>query len=170
MPQTLPEGANISSADIDRIVEGLVELQTGKKAHAVVKVQVELNVHHEYPKFVTFKGSSKIVKSEAGELEFLSAARLADVSLLPTAADLDAVAKEQESVSLAAITGGQPPYAAAVDASSPNPLPPGLAVSIDGSNNLVVSGTPTTDGGPAPVLIDVTDSTGASVASVAAKV
>lgn len=71
---------------------------------------------------------------------------------------------------LAAITGGTAPYAAAVDANSPNPLPPGLAVSIDSNNNLIVSGTPTTDGGPAPVLIDVTDSTGTSVAKAAVTV
>lgn len=74
------------------------------------------------------------------------------------------------SVALAAISGGQAPYSASVDASSPNPLPPGLAVSIDGSNNLIVSGTPTTDGGPAPVLIDVVDALGNSVASVRARI
>ncbi len=74
------------------------------------------------------------------------------------------------SVALAQISGGQAPYSAAVDAASPNPLPPGLELSLDASNNLVLSGTPTTEGGPAPVLIDVTDLTGASVASVAAKV
>jgi len=67
---------------------------------------------------------------------------------------------------LTPITGGVPPYNAVVDFNSPNPLPPGLAASIDANNNLVISGTATVAGGPAPVLIDVTDSTGASVASV----
>lgn len=74
------------------------------------------------------------------------------------------------SAILAPITGGVPPYVASVDAASPNPLPPGLTAGIDASNNLIVSGTPTTQGGPAPVLLDVVDSQGNSVASVAAKV
>ena len=74
------------------------------------------------------------------------------------------------SVVLTPITGGQPPYVASVDAASPNPLPPGLNAGIDPNNNLIVSGTPTTQGGPAPVLIDVVDALGNSVASVAAKV
>lgn len=104
MGQMLPDGAVISAADMDRIVEGLVELQTGKKAHAAIKVQVELNFHHEYPKFVTFQGSSKVVKSEAEEMAFLSAVRLLDVSPLPSAADLDAVAEEQKAVEATNIT------------------------------------------------------------------
>ena len=74
------------------------------------------------------------------------------------------------SVILTPITGGVPPYTPSVDAASPNPMPPGLAASIDANNNLVISGTPTTEGGPAPVVIDVVDSLGASVASVKAAV
>lgn len=70
------------------------------------------------------------------------------------------------SVVLANISGGVPPYSASVDASSPNPLPDGLSASIDSSNNLIVSGIPTVAGGPAPVLLDVVDSAGASVAKV----
>lgn len=74
------------------------------------------------------------------------------------------------SVVLAPITGGTPPYSASVDAASPNPLPPGLSVGIDVNNNLIVSGTASAAGGPAPVLIDVVDSAGASVANVKAHV
>lgn len=76
----------------------------------------------------------------------------------------------QSSAILAPITGGVPPYSAAIDPTSPNPLPPGIAASIDANNNLVLSGTATAAGGPLPVLIDVTDSAGTSVASVKANV
>ena len=71
------------------------------------------------------------------------------------------------SVVLAAITGGTAPYGVAVDAGSTNQLPPGLSASSDGSNNLVVSGTATA-AGTGSVLLDVTDSLGASVAKVKA--
>ena len=64
---------------------------------------------------------------------------------------------------LTGITGGVPPYQAAVDAASPNPLPDGLGVSIDADNNLVVSGTASAVVAAEPVLIDVTDSAGNSV-------
>ena len=74
----------------------------------------------------------------------------------------------QSSQVLTQITGGVPPYTASVDAATPNPLPPGLVPSIDANNNLVLSGTPSAAGGPAPVLLDVTDSTGVSVAQVKA--
>lgn len=76
----------------------------------------------------------------------------------------------QSTAILAPITGGVPPYTASVDAASPNPLPPGLNVGIDANNNLILSGAATSAGGPAPVLLDVVDSTGASVASVKAAV
>lgn len=72
---------------------------------------------------------------------------------------------EANSVVLAAITGGTPPYQAAVDASSPGQLPSGVVASIDSNNNLVLSGT-TSDPleSSVAVVLDVTDSTGTSVA------
>ena len=65
---------------------------------------------------------------------------------------------------LAPISGGVPPYSASVDAASANQLPTGLTVGIDAANNLIVSGTTPTAGGPADVLLDVQDSLGNSVA------
>jgi hypothetical protein len=75
----------------------------------------------------------------------------------------------QGSVILTPITGGVPPYTASVDAASPSALPPGLTPSIDENNNLILSGTPTV-AGSASVVLDVVDSTGASVANVKANV
>src|SRR5208282_1606577 len=87
-----------------------------------------------------------------------------------TASTADFTEGEEGSVILTPITGGTPPYSAEVDAASPNALPAGLAVSIDAANNLILSGTPSVAGGPEPVLLDITDANGASVAKVAAKV
>jgi hypothetical protein len=72
------------------------------------------------------------------------------------------------SVILAAITGGVAPYTPSVDPASASQLPPGLALSMDPDNNLIVSGTATVAGTGA-VLIDVVDSQGTSVANVKAK-
>ena len=74
----------------------------------------------------------------------------------------------QSSTILTPITGGVPPYTAAVDPTSPNPLPPGITAGIDPNNNLILSGNVTASGGPSPVLIDVTDSQGTPVAQVKA--
>jgi len=73
------------------------------------------------------------------------------------------------SIILAPITGGTPPYSASVDPNSPNPLPVGVNASIDASNNLIISGTAQVSGGPLPVIIDVSDSAGASVAKASIK-
>jgi hypothetical protein len=71
----------------------------------------------------------------------------------------------QGSVILTPITGGVPPYSVSVDPTSPSALPAGITASLDASNNLILSGTPTVSGS-ASVLLDVVDSQGASVASV----
>lgn len=54
------------------------------------------------------------------------------------------------------ISGGVPPYTVTVDAASPSQLPPGVTASVDGSGNVVFSGTPTT-AGTGTVLLDITD-------------
>lgn len=65
---------------------------------------------------------------------------------------------KQATVVLTPITGGVPPYSAAVDAASPNPLPPGVTVGIDAQNNLIISGNASALGGPVPTLIAISDS------------
>lgn len=72
---------------------------------------------------------------------------------------------EAGSFVLTPITGGVPPYTASVDSASPNQLPNGVSASIDGDNNLVLSGT-TSDPVEAGVVvvIDIIDSQGNSVA------
>jgi hypothetical protein len=63
----------------------------------------------------------------------------------------------QGSDVLTPITGGNPPYSASVDPTSPSALPPGVTVGLDANNNLIVSGAPTA-AGTATILIDVNDS------------
>jgi len=58
---------------------------------------------------------------------------------------------------VAQVSGGTPPYSQpTVDAASANPLPPGLAASIDASGNVSITGTPTT-AGTGTVILDVAD-------------
>jgi len=65
------------------------------------------------------------------------------------------------SSTLGAVTGGVPPYTPTVDAASPSQLAPGLSLSMDANNNLILSGTPTA-AGSGTVVIDVNDSAGAT--------
>jgi hypothetical protein len=89
------------------------------------------------------------------------------LAINPAAGPANFVVGVANSVVLGAITGGVAPYSAAVDTNSANPLPPGLALSVDVNNNLVVSGTATV-AGAGDVLIDVADSASAA-ASAAVK-
>ena len=75
----------------------------------------------------------------------------------------------QGSVILTPITGGVPPYSAAVDPTSPSQLPAGITASIDASNNLILSGTPT-QSGTASVVLDAIDSQGNVVSQTRANV
>jgi hypothetical protein len=50
---TLPKGAFILPADVQRIEAALADLKNSKGAHDSLSVQVSLHVHHEYPKHVT---------------------------------------------------------------------------------------------------------------------
>jgi hypothetical protein len=75
----------------------------------------------------------------------------------------------QGSIILTPITGGVPPYTAAVDPASPSALPAGLAPSIDASNNLILSGTPT-ESGSASVVLDAIDSQGNVVSQTRANI
>jgi hypothetical protein len=69
----------------------------------------------------------------------------------------------QSSVVLTSITGGVAPLVApVVDPTSPSQLPPGITASLDASNNLILSGTPTVSG-TATVLLNVNDSATPSV-------
>ena len=63
---------------------------------------------------------------------------------------------------IAQVTGGVAPYEYALDANS-GPLPPGVTFSEDGNGNIFLVGTPTAAGtSPSPVILDITDSAGAS--------
>jgi hypothetical protein len=65
------------------------------------------------------------------------------------------------AVPVAVISGGTPPYLTPViDPSSPNPLPSGMTVAIDGSGNVTWSGTPPVVSSPVTgtFIVDVTDS------------
>lgn len=67
MPQTLPDGAFILPADIQRIEAAYEELVKASGAHASVTVKVNLHVHFEYPKSLRFGNQSIIVRNEAEE-------------------------------------------------------------------------------------------------------
>lgn len=79
------------------------------------------------------------------------------LAINPQAGPANFVVGVDSSVVLGVITGGVAPYNAAVDPASSNPLPPGLALSVDANNNLVISGAAAA-AGAGDVLIDVTDS------------
>lgn len=68
MAQTLPEGAFILPADIQRIEAAFDDLVKSNGAHASVNVKVNLHVHFEYPKSLRFGNQSVIVHSEAEEV------------------------------------------------------------------------------------------------------
>jgi hypothetical protein len=61
------------------------------------------------------------------------------------------------TVELATVSGGKPPYAVAVDASSTAPLPPGLSLGLDDQGNVQVTGVPEAEGAGA-VVVAITDS------------
>lgn len=65
------------------------------------------------------------------------------------------------TVAVAVVAGGVAPYSYALDASS-QPLPDGVSFSEDASGNIFLEGTPTTTG-TANVVLNVTDSDGATV-------
>lgn len=95
MPQTLPEGAVILPADLERIAAAQADLFKTRTAHAIVNVPVTINVHYDYPKHLMVGGKTVVVNSAAEEAKAVAA---------PTEADLDAVAKEEE---IKAATAGE---------------------------------------------------------------
>jgi len=72
MAQTLPEGAYILPADMDRIEAAMKSLETTQDAHSSVAVKVNLHIHYEYPKHLTVGDKTVVVKSHAEELAALA--------------------------------------------------------------------------------------------------
>lgn len=65
MAQTLPEGAIIAPADIERIAAAYRDLDASGNAHGSLLVRVSLHIHREYPKHVQVGGKTVVVNSEA---------------------------------------------------------------------------------------------------------
>jgi hypothetical protein len=98
----LPEGAFILPADMDRIVAGLSDLKWSQNAHASIPVRVNLHLHHEYPKHVTFEDKTAVVNNAQQEENFLKDGTLPLASATPisgfpakTAPGDDAAKKDQ---------------------------------------------------------------------------
>jgi hypothetical protein len=67
MAQTLPEGAFVLPADMERIEAAQRDLLNTNDANGSVLVRVNLHVHYEYPKHITIGKETVVVNSAEEE-------------------------------------------------------------------------------------------------------
>lgn len=67
-----------------------------------------------------------------------------------------------DGTAVGTVSGGTPPYSGPTVDPASGPVPPGISFAMDGSGNITLVGTPTASGSSTtPVILDVTDASGA---------